>query len=158
MNETDSLSPRLALYKTLRNAREDYFRQIKKTEPFCDLLKGYIWKLDYKSFTSWSYKVVLFFETPPSTRLENIPHFCETLWLHLTNLPKVVKITNIEDTDPSPSIVNSRILKLTSKERPKEIEQLINELIRTDYLVRVKVPDGNRAFGKSEIRKKAKKA
>ena len=138
-----------SLYQILKKLRTAHIKNIQNHPDFGSAMTGYIWKLNYNGFASWSYDLVLFFDltTTPNMPQVQLKGSCDQLWLELCQKDQIVKqgLTSpvLEKELPTTLEFNTRVYN-------DSILQLVSTLIRTDHLLRVVAPDKGRTFGKGQ--------
>ncbi|UTM02912.1 inovirus-type Gp2 protein [Alcaligenes sp. NLF5-7] len=147
-----TLNPNHALYKTLQNARTAHIKNMQKHTVLGDAFAGYVWKLNYNGFSSWSYDLAIFFDIASQPNLsESYLHAtCNQLWLQLCKRAHTVQ-QGMASLTPSPDQASA--LPTSKNGYTGRMQELVSRLIRTDYLLRVTPPDKGRIFGKGQIPK-----
>ena len=147
-----TLNPNHALYKTLQNARTAHIKNIQKHSVLGDAFAGYVWKLNYNGFSSWSYDLAIFFDSAsqPNLRESYLHTTCNQLWLQLCKRAHTVQ-QGVASLTPSPDQTSA--LPTGKNGYTERMQELVSRLIRTDYLLRVTPPDKGRIFGKGQIPK-----
>lgn len=138
-----------SLYQILKNSRTAHIKNIQNHPNFGSLMAGYIWRLNYNGFASWSYDLVIFFDlaATPNMPQVQLKGSCDQLWLRLCQKEQIVRqgLTSLILEKELPTT-----LEFNTKEYNDSIQQLVSTLIRTDYLLRVVAPDKGRTFGKGQ--------
>lgn len=146
-------------YRALGTARTEYIKNLKQHPVIGEMVVGYIWKLRYNPSTTWAYEVIFLVDTKQSFvyTASEIQDFCEVFWLRRDFDSYLIKHPTKDGCDQRKTALPDA-LTVHDKDHVRKIQNLITDLIRTDYLVQVAVPDNGRAFGKGVISKKSGRA
>lgn len=148
----EELTPRAELYKALKRAREEYLKALKKEELVRRYLCGYIWKLAYNTHISWSYKLLLFYDSSVLREHSRTFQAAESLWASMIKPLEAMKIS-----DFALSLLHSHTQQTLENawlrnSKAEFIEQVVSQIISPDYLVRVQAPTKDKTFGKGNYR------